>query len=93
MLTVTGLDVQGHGAPSPVPAAVPATYNELLRGIAEDHGVRTLIDYWRWNDSTGVCGLTIASAHERPRPRTLRIPSAGAARPAWCGHRNGYCPD
>ena len=48
VLTVTGLDVQGQG-PFARTRGRTATYNELLRGIAEDHGVH-IIDYWRWND-------------------------------------------
>ena len=48
ILTVTGLDVQGQG-PFSRTRGRTATYNELLRGIAEDYGVH-IIDYWRWND-------------------------------------------
>ena len=48
VLTITGLDVQGQG-PFARTRGRTATYNELLRGIAEDHGVH-IIDYWRWND-------------------------------------------
>lgn len=48
MLTITGLNVQGQG-PFSGTRGRTAIYNELLRGIAEDHGGH-VIDYWRWND-------------------------------------------
>ena len=48
ILTITGLDVQGQG-PFSRTRGRTATYNELLRGIAEDHGAH-IIDYWRWTD-------------------------------------------
>ena len=48
ILTITGLNVQGQG-PFAGTRGRTAIYNELLRGIAEDHGAH-IIDYWRWND-------------------------------------------
>lgn len=48
VLTITGLDVKGEG---PFARTRPRTalYNELLRTVADDHGVH-IIDYWRMYD-------------------------------------------